>query len=171
MLSLSPSQYASLSPAEQYAMQAKVHGQSHQHFEDDEGSLGSPFNTQGRSAHAQPRAHASQSASAGGSRSHSRNDKGQPTSKSRHAPKTRAQQAHPLAHQGSTTSLAYMSDPNTGAATSTGALSKAELLERMADALRKERAKNKSYMKELQESELEVRAALNDRMGDSADES
>jgi len=35
-------------------------------------------------------------------------------------------------------------------------LSKDELLERMAEALRKERAKNRSYMKELVEAENEV---------------
>lgn len=150
-----------MSPAEQYAMQAKIHSQSNQQFEDAPGgehqrlasgeddSLGSPFRARPPSSQARmaPR-------SASGSRATSRNDNG------KYAPATKPHSTNRkppmVAHRGSTTSLAYMSDPNTAPA-STGTLSKDELLERMADALRKERAKNKTYMKELQESEKEVR--------------
>lgn len=136
-------------------MQAKIYAQGHHNHYDDtqqhpssgdsgqeEGSLASPFRQRPKATqHKAPASRASQTGPAG-SRSTSRTEKGA----ARRVTSSKGNKAL----QGSTTSLAYASDSNAG-------LSKDELLERMADALRKERAKNKSYMKELQESELEVR--------------
>lgn len=163
-------------------MQAKIHNQGYQHPDAgrdrhmsspsprDEDSLGSPFHGNQpfgstgptSNSHAGHRGlHHSRSNAQGGSRSTSRTEKGstsrRPHDRHGNHPPTRGTPQKGPGHRGSTASLGISADPS---ATGSGMLSKDELLERMADALRKERLKNKSYMKELQESELEVRVLL-----------
>lgn len=130
--------------------------QPRNHFssETEEASLGSPFRHRSNSG-SQVQSARLPPPRAPASVAHSRPQSAQPHQPHRSKPPVSGS-LRDRGRKTSSTSLNVSQDGSLG-------LTKDELLERLAEALRKERAKNKSYMKELIEAENEVNSSVPNR--------